>query len=812
MPRCVPPRSFVLALILLAARAGAQGVSLSGRITDEQGRPIVGATVRTSDADWVAQADADGRYVLAALRAGKHIVEIRAVGFAPTARRITLAPSSPATLDVTLSSAVTTLGEIVVRERPAPGSVRPADDVLGTILTVGAKSEVVEVSQMNGNVAEKTPRQVFARVPGVFVYDMDGSGNQVNVSTRGLDAHRSWEMNVRQDGVLMNSDLYGYPASHYSPPMEAIQRLELIRGTAALQYGSQFGGLLNYVTKQPDPDFRAAVASQSSTGSFGLLSTYGAIGGTVGSVGYYAYGQRRHSDGFRDNATSDADGQYAAFNWRASPTVSLRAQVGRSAYLHRIPGPLTDSMFRADRQASTRSRNYFRPDIIIPALAATWNVRPTTRLSAQLSGVFGHRSSVQFVGFANAPDTIFTGTTGQYAPRQVDVDRFNSLTGELRLTREYTAHRRPMILATGLAVSNNDHHRRQLGVGTTGTDYDLTLTAPFRRDVHYRTRNLALYVENDVRVTPAWSIVPGARVETGRTRMTGTLAYYDPADLPTTVKHDFPLFGLRSTYRWSGHSETYAGWSQAYRPMILQDLLPGSALERTDPTVRDARGWTLETGQRGVWRRAISYDVSGFVMRYDDRFGVQALSGANGPYLFKTNVGSTLTRGVEISLDAPLIRAGAFVARMFTATSYFDATYRTGTVVVAGQNRSVEGNRVEAVPRWITRNGLQTSAGRVSATLLVSHVSESFADALNTRTPTATGAIGLVPSYTVADINGSIRVYDRLRLRGGVNNLFDKAYFTKRPSFYPGPGVWPSDGRGFQLSLDLDLPVLRAEP
>src|SRR6202008_1870070 len=236
---------------------------------------------------------------------------------------------------------------------------------------------------------------------------------------------------------------------------------------------------------------------------------------------------------------------------------------------------------------------------------------------------------------------------------------------------------------------------------------------------------------------------------------------------------------------------------------------PGSALERTDPDMEDAKGWTLETGQRGLWH-SLSYDVTAFVMRYNNRFGVVALSDANGPYQFRTNVGSTLTRGVEVSLDVPLFSSGHFASRVFTATSYFDATYREGTVAVSGQNRSIVGNRVEAVPRWITRNGLQTSYRRVSLTTQVSHTTESFADAANTRMPTATGSVGLVPSYTIVDVNGSVRVHGRARLRGGVNNVFDAAYFTKRPSFYPGPGVWPSDGRAFQLSLDFDVDVLRA--
>ena len=90
---------------------------------------------------------------------------------------------------------------------------------------------------------------MFAKVPGVFVYDMDGSGNQLNISTRGLDPHRSWEFNIRQNSVVINSDMYGYPASHYSAPMESFEKIELVRGTGSLQYGGQFGGMINYVTK-----------------------------------------------------------------------------------------------------------------------------------------------------------------------------------------------------------------------------------------------------------------------------------------------------------------------------------------------------------------------------------------------------------------------------------------------------------------------------------------------------------------------------------------------------------------------------------
>jgi hypothetical protein len=49
----------------------------------------------------------------------------------------------------------------------------------------------------------------------------------------------------------------------------------------------------------------------------------------------------------------------------------------------------------------------------------------------------------------------------------------------------------------------------------------------------------------------------------------------------------------------------------------------------------------------------------------------------------------------------------------------------------------------------------------------------------------------------------SFRFSNHFNLRFGLNNLTDKQYFTKRPLFYPGPGVWSSDGRGFVFGIGL---------
>lgn len=784
----------------LAQDSAAGRSDLRGVVRDSAGAPLAGVQVAIPALDRRTLTGTDGRFVLVGLPAGTVRVTASRIGL-QTARRDVVVPAT-GPIEFVLAPAPTALSGMVITEQHPPGTVRPAGDRLGPLLVAGARSEVVTLEGSDANLAEKVGRQVFARVPGIQVYDMDGAGNQTNVSTRGLDPHRSWEFNVRQDGVSINSDVYGYPASHYSPPLEAMERVELVRGTAALQYGSQFGGLLNYVSRAPDRTRPLAARAVLTGGSFGLRNGYGEVSGTRGALEYQAYAAWRESDGFRDAARSRYSAQYARVGWRATPTLTLGAQVGRSWYLHRIPGPLTDAMFEGDATQATRERNWFSPTITVPALRAEWRPTGATTLTLLASGVTGDRSSVQFIGFATVPDTVSTAS-GLYAPRAVDIDDFDSRTYELRLWHQHEVAGRSAVLTTGVVVTDNDMRRRQQGPGTRGRDYDLTTTAPFGRDLRYRSRGVAAYAEELIGLTETWTIIPGVRIERGSTRMTGRLAYYDPADVPRRVRHDFPLFGLRTEYRLESGAEWYGGWSEAYRPMLLKDLLPENALERSDPSMRDARGWTVEGGLRANRLSRVFYDVGLFWMRYDGRFGALLRDDGAGQYLFKTNVGSTRTAGVELVVDAPLATTTRGSWRAFVTGTYFDAIYREGVAASSGTNVLLRGNRVEGVPRVIARTGITFTHATGTATLQVSHTGESFGDPFNTREPNATGARGVVPAYTLLDLTASRRLARGLTMRAGVTNLLDARYFTKRPAFYPGPGVWPSDGRGLTLGLEL---------
>ncbi len=673
-------------------------------------------------------------------------------------------------------------------------------------LNTGKKNEVITLAATNANIALKTGRQLFAKIPGVFVYDMDGSGNQLNIATRGLDPHRSWEYNIRQNGTIINSDMYGYPASHYSAPIESFEKIEMVRGTGSLQYGAQFGGMINYITKRPDTAKAIGFESINTAGSFGLLSSYNAISGTIKKFSYTAYYYKRHADGYRKNSQSDATAQFVQLNYHFSNAVSLKAEFGRSKYQYHIPGPLNDSMFNANPEMSTRSRNYFSPDIYIPSLTFNWRLSAQTKINITASGVFGNRSSVMLDAFANVPDTINIAT-GTYKNRQVDIDNFNSRTAELRLLHTYKFGKIQGKLATGLVYMNNDLHRRQLGKGTTGTDYDLTLTEPgFVRDVHFKTGNIALFAENVLQLNARWTVSPGLRFENGNSKMSGVIKYYTVNALPNTIRHSFLLAGISTQYLLDKENTLYGGISQSYRPVIFKDIIPASTYEQVDKNLKDAYGYNIELGVRGKLSSRLQYDISYFNMLYKNRLGTVVLQDNQGqPYTYKTNIGNSRTAGVELFVQYKFPLTNKLFAGLFTSTSYMNARYISGQVTDGTKNQSIAGNKVEAVPQWISRNGLDILYKGFSSTIQYSYTASSFSDALNTVTAPASGAKGFTPAYSIWDFNASLRANSIFTIRAGINNIFDKKYFTKRPTFYPGPGIWPSDGRNVYVTVGIKI-------
>ena len=710
-----------------------------------------------------------------------------------------------------------------------------AAPVDGTTITSGRRNEVIKPREVDANLAQNNARQVLGRVPGLMVWENDGSGQQINIATRGLSPNRSWEFNVRQNGYDISSDPFGYPEAYYNPPLEAVERIQLLRGGAGLQFGPQFGGLLNYELRRGARDRKIEVETSNTVGSNGLLNSYNAVGGTVGRLNYYAYYRRRQGGGWRANNRFSVHDLHTNLHYRLADRLTLGAELTYMTYQIQQPGGLTDAQVTDDARQSFRSRNWLSTPWLVPALTLDYQASERTRFTLKTFGLVGERNSVGFVIPITVLDTV-NRRTGQFAARQVDRDTYCNLGSELRLTHELNlVGDQRSTLAAGLRLSRATTARQQRGVGSTGADYDLnlisggsgTIAGRYAADLNFTTTNAAAFAELLLRLSPRLSLTPGLRAEWLRNTAGGYLslnANGSPNALDQTSTRRVLLYGLGTEYQVSEHTNLYANYSRAFRPVLFGDLVPPATTDVIDPNLKDARGYTAEIGYRGQVANVLRFDVGYYYLSYQDRIGLlrQALpGGAPGQtQQLRTNLGDSRTHGLEAYAEFDLIHGLTRDFSLphldwFVALSLLDARYtslRTFSTTGAGTNTqivetSLQNKEVENAPRQTLRSGLTFAHKGLSLTTQVSRVGAAFADAGNTATPTANAQAGRIPAYTVTDLSATYKVgpRDRYRLSAGLNNLFDARYFTRRAGGYPGPGALPADGRTWYLGLGLTL-------
>ena len=698
------------------------------------------------------------------------------------------------------------LESVLITSYLKAGIAQHLPDVQDVYIFSGKKQMSFTPGTINVNLAQNLARMAFAQIPGLNIWEMDGAGTQVNVGSRGTDTHRSIEMNMRQNGYNTNSDMFGYPEDHYTPPMQGIQEVQLVRGSAALQFGPQFGGMMNYVMKEGDSIKPFALESEQTKGSNGFFNSYNAVGGTVGKINYYVYYDNRSGEGWRPNARFNYHAYYANIRYHFSSKGSISFQFSRMDYVQQIAGGLTDAQFNKNSRQSFRARNFFNPEINIPAITFNYHFSDATHLEITAHTLAGQRNSVQFINTPDIMDTV-NKALGTYNPRQVDRDYYDGYVTEARLLHAYHVGKWKSILAAGIRYSTELTKRKQKGIGTIGDDFDLSLTKPYGIDLRLHTQNYAVFAEDIFQVTPRFSVVPGFRYEVINSSLTGVI---NNASFPVsyTGNRNFPLFGTGLQYQVNHFSQLYGNISQAYRPYLYASITPADQIGVIDPNLKDSRGYDVDFGYRGHYKDYIHFDINVFYLFYGNRVGQLTLTKPDSStYLYTTNIGNSAAKGIEAYVEVSVWKLlvdhlSAFNVSVFNSLAYDHARYVSGEITNAGKNVSLVGNRVEGVPDWINRAGLKLEYKSITTNFQYSYVSNGFSDANNTVF-NSNGATGIVPAYHVWDWAFNWNFLEHYHVSAGVNNLVDARYFTRRINMYPGPGILPADGRTYYVSFGI---------
>ena len=173
-----------------------------------------------------------------------------------------------------------------------------------------------------------------------------------------------------------------------------------------------------------------------------------------------------------------------------------RGEYTKMNYKSQQPGGLTDANYAENNRQSFRERNWFSAPFNVASLTFIYDISTSVNLQIKSFATIAERNSVGFTKSITTKDSI-NPITLDYNARQVDRDNYKNYGAEARVAVKYLLKGMPTVFAGGIRAYSGNTKRNQLGIGTTGSDFDLTLTNPqYGKSLEFGTTNYAIFAEN----------------------------------------------------------------------------------------------------------------------------------------------------------------------------------------------------------------------------------------------------------------------------------------------------------------------------
>ncbi len=697
----------------------------------------------------------------------------------------------------------------IVAEKDNSFGISRLNNVEGTAIYAGKKTEAIYLKDINANLASNNSRQIYAKVAGINIFESDGSGSQISIGGRGLNPNRISNFNTRQNGYDISADALGYPESYYSPPAEALERIEILRGAASLQYGTQFGGMINYKFTEAPQTKKISLNSRQTLGSFGFFNSFNQLSGKISKLSYNTFYQYKKYQGWRPNSSLNHHNAFASVKYQFNERFYIKGEYTFLTYTSKQAGGLTDKQFDTDPIQSFRNRNWFKVNWNLVSLSCDYKINDRTRLNFTSFGLNAGRDALGYLGRADRTDDTTLN-------RSLLSDTYKNYGAELRFLHRYSFLKNQSNFLVGARYYHGKTDRKQ-GEASKFSDANFTFLNPDNLENSaylFPSENYAVFTENIFQLTNKWSITPGLRYEYIDTRSEGYFRLINKDGAGNTLLdvkvneareniRSFLLAGIGTQFKINNKLDLYANFSQNYRSINFNDMRVVNPNFQVDPNLKDENGYTTDAGLRGAIKNVLYFDLSCFLLKYNDRIGtVLAVDTLSYQIIrYRTNVSDSRNLGLEAFAELDWIKLfnkkSAHKFSTFINTSYIQATY------INSKQTVYENKKVEFVPTIITRTGVTYAFKKISFTYQYSYTSEQFSDATNS-TSSASAIFGLIPAYSVMDFSAGY-TWRFLSIYAGINNLANNSYFTRRAEGYPGPGIIPADPINAYLTLQIKL-------
>lgn len=801
-------KGFSILLIILSLNAFSQS-KLNGIVTSSDGTKLAYVEVYNKTLGTRSSTNAKGEFAINIEQNASYEIVFYKENYGLQERTVS---SSDKSLEIVLEK-INNLSEVIInKEREKISVLNKLKDIEETAIYAGKKTEVISVDKLTANKATNNPRQIYAQVVGLTINESSDGGLQLSIGGRGLNPNRTSNFNTRQNDYDISADVLGYPESYYATPTEALEEIQIVRGAASLQYGTQFGGLVNFKLKSPvKKPFE--FTTRNTIGSYDLYTNFTSVSGTSGKFSYYSFYNFKQGDGFRPNSEFSSRNYFANLNYQFTDKTSLHFDYTYFKYLAKQAGGLTDEMFNENPQQSNRTRNWFAVNWNLFALRLKHKFTKDADFSLQLFGLDASRKTVGFrpnrVELADQPGT----------ERDLIIGDFINWGAEARYLQRYKIKDNTSAFLIGAKYYQSRNTGVQ-GPGSSGSDADFNLATnefPYyatQSDYVFPNINYSLFGENIFKVSSKFSITPGFRFEKIRTQAKGSYRkinrdlagniIFDETIAENNVKdRNFILLGVGLSYKPKSRIEFYGNLSQNYRSVTFNDIRTVNSNQTTSPDITDEKGYTSDIGIRGQIGNKITFDSSIYGLYYDDKIGEYRTSQDLLYLSIRDNVGTSITYGFETMLDWSLSRTffnadENFTWSLFTNTAFTKSKYLESHIF------GIKGKEVEFVPLVNLKTGTTIGYKNFMSSLQLTYVSSQFTDAQNSylgENDISDGITGKIPSYYVADFSASYK-WRQFKLEGGITNFTNNSYFTRRATGYPGPGIIPSENRTFYATLE----------
>lgn len=643
-------------------------------------------------------------------------------------------------LDAVIVTALSSKGTL--RSVPHGVSVITADDI--------ARSPSTSVTDL------------LSRAANLNLQSFYGSDKYATVDVRGMGATAGSNVLVLIDGVRRNElDLSGADLS--SIALSEIERIEIIRGGGAVQYGDgAVGGVINIITQRSlsqRPEFDVSYAR----GSYALRDARAAASGGQGLLAWRVNLTDSHTGGFRDNGdvrSRNASGELRLAESRSRPLWEAFVRVSYHDDRFGFPGPVSAEDFaagsRARRVTLTPENGGTTRDLMTTA-GGTYDAGLLGKLSLQTS--YRSRDNPFIIGFT--PLLTDSQQRASIESRQRTI--------ELRYDNDVALWGMKHTLSAGYSHLSGNYGRysngREIADASERKLGDVTSRGG--------------YVSAVLRPLDAWSVTMGYRISRFTSRVSDQRYRRDCifAFDPDPVIVSCTPFAYRTQNekggRWKNHSAelaltwtptrdftAFAGTTRHFRNPNVDELV----LAAED--LRPQSGHTIETGIRWSPQPQLELALTLFKIRNDDEiyFGLD-------PSGFSQNR----------NYERTTVRRGGEVEAQWQPMSAWTLRFSAGYVQPGFSGIDAD---IPLVPRRTAnlQSDLQL-AERWHWTASVRHVAGRFDgnDQTNQDFPR-------LPSYTLVDT--ALRYsWSAFNLTVGVNNLFDRAYSTLAYSatYYPMP-------------------------